>query len=78
MKPNQTIVLYMNDGVPCGECKSIREAYDLLQDCKRQDKECGMQGTEYYFELEEETATAILTQEVKIYRRKNKYFMKGC
>ena len=66
----------MNDGVPCGETNSIRDAYHLLKDCKRLDKECGCKGVEYYFELEEETDDTIYYQEVKIYKRGNKIFMK--
>ena len=78
MKANQKIILYMNDGVPCGESKSIVEAYKLLQECKAQDKEYGCKGIEYYFELETETEKYVETQEVKIYRRGNKVFMKAC
>lgn len=66
----------MNDGVPCGEVKSIKGAYDLLQDCKRQDKEYGS-FPEYYFELEEDSEDTTYYQEVKIYKRKNKYFLRS-
>lgn len=79
MEANETIVLYMNDGVPCGEFtgeKAIIEAYNCLQECKRQDKEYGCKGVEYYFELERETETTVECQEVKIYKRKNRYFCK--
>lgn len=68
----------MNDGVPCGEYKSILEAYKALQECKQVDKEENIKGNEYYFELEEETADTIYTSEVKIYRRGNRVFMKAC
>lgn len=66
----------MNDGVPCGETQSIVEAYMLLQDCKRIDKEYNS-SQEYYFELEEETGDVTYYCEVKIYRRHNKIFMKA-
>ena len=66
----------MNDGEPCGEAKSIKAAYELLQDCKRQDREYHSY-PEYYFELEEETEDTIYYQEVKIYKYKNKYIMRS-
>lgn len=77
MKTNERIVLYMNDGVPCGTSHSIREAYYMLQDCKRQDKEYHCKGVTYYFELEREEENAIYYQEVKIYKRNSVYYMKG-
>lgn len=77
MKPNESIVLYMNDGVPCGEVKSIREAYYLLQECKAQDKRCHCKGITYYFEYQREEVDALYTSEVKITKRNNVYYMKG-
>ena len=76
MKQNQKIVLYMNDDVSCGEFTSIVEAYKALQECKRQDKEEHLQVDCYYFVLEEETDEALYYTDVKIYRRKNKLFMR--
>ena len=85
MKSNQTIVLYMNDGVECGRTKNVVEAYKLLQECKRSDKdywndyECKgkMPKNDYYFELEEETEDTVYCMSIKIYRRGNKVYMKG-
>lgn len=78
MNNERRICLYMNDGVLIGTTKSILEAYYMLQDCKAQDKMIGCSKyMDYYFELEEETETEIYTYPVKIYKRKNKYFMKG-
>lgn len=77
MKTNERIVLYMNDGVPCGTSHSIREAYNLLQECKVQDKRLHCKGVTYYFEHEEETEDVIYYQEVKIYKRNSVYYMKG-
>lgn len=78
MKANQKIILYMNDGVPCGEYKSIVDAYKALQDIKKEDHEENIKGNEYYFELEEETTNTTYIYDVKIYRRGNKLFMKQC
>lgn len=79
MEKNESIVLYMNDGVPCGEFtgdRAIVDAYNCLQECKRQDKEMGCKGIEYYFGFMRETGDALEYQEVKIYKRGNKVFMK--
>lgn len=81
LKPNQKICLYVEDGVPCGEYTSIKEAYEGLQENKKIDIEmCGQSGAkffDYYFELHTETDDAIYITDVKIYKRNNKYFMKS-
>lgn len=77
MKANQTIVLYMNDGVECGRTQSILDAYKLLQTLKVQDKEYNYKGVNYYFELEEETEDAVYYTEVAIYKRGNKVYLKA-
>lgn len=81
MKDNQIIFLYMNDGVECGQTRHIHEAYKMLQECKRLDKEEHIKGNEYYFILQEETEKAFYIQKVSITRRhlKNgniRYYMK--
>ena len=38
LKDNQYIELLTDDDYSCGERKSLKEAYLLLQDCKRLDK----------------------------------------
>jgi len=80
LKPNQKICLYMNDGVPCGEYTSIKEAYEGLQECKRFDLSIDKlvaKFNEYYFEFHEEDDKNIYITDVKIYKRNNKYFMKS-
>ena len=79
MKANQTIVLYMNDGVECGTAKSILEAYKLMKDNKELDAEHGWRGlNKYWFELQEEDGDTLYTCCVKIYRRGKKVFMRYC
>ena len=78
MKPNQKIVLYMNDGVECGEYHSLFDAYNALKEIKESDKREHIEGNTYYFELEEESDNMVFVGCIKIYRRKNKIYAKRC
>lgn len=77
---------YVFSGTYSGELyrsKSLVDLYNVSKDIKESDRKYNIQDT-YYYELEYETGekneyghTIVYSQEVKIYKRKNKIFCKG-
>lgn len=76
LKDNQYIELLTDDDYSCGERKSLKEAYLLLQDCKRLDKKEKIKYIKYHFVLHTIIDNVDYEQDVTITKYRNKYIMK--
>ena len=70
------IELRTDDDVSCGVRKSVKEAYLLLQECKRLDRKEKIKYVKYCFVLHTFIDNVDYEQDVTITKYRNRYIMK--